>query len=149
MADIKDKWPWPGNVHQLGTFPEEVRALQELEKNPDAAPVAEVAPSQFLDPKRSSDDLRIGEPNPVSEDPAIQPELNHVVLRRLLMKPRKPGWQRFSAAVNDEDLGGLPQSRRTQMDTMLRREKAMLDLLGDYNRMAEIVYARLLSESKG
>lgn len=151
MADIKDKWPWPGNVAQLGTFPEEVRATQRLEKNLDASPVADVAPSQFLDPKRSSDDLRIGDPNPVSNDPfeASQLEMTHVVLRRLLMKRRRPGWTQFSAAVAHEDLGNLPESRRTQMDTMLRREKAMLDLLERYNGMAEMVYARLLSESKG
>lgn len=151
MADIKNKWPWPRNVGALGTFPEEVHELRKLEKNPDAAPMPEVAPTNLLEAKRSSDNLRIGDPRPISDDPyeASQVELNHIVLRRLLMRRRAEGWVRFEDAVEDEDLSGLPGARRDQMRVMLKRERAMLELLGDYNGMAEMVYARLLSDSKG
>lgn len=151
MADIKQRWPWPANVGTLGTFPEEVKQLQKLEKNPDAAPMPQVAPSRLLTPKKSSDNLRMGEPKPISDDPfeATQLELNHVVLRRLLAKRRRVGWSAFSDAVEDEDLDGLPEARREQMRAMLKRESAMLELLERYNTMAEMVYARLLSEAKG
>ncbi len=151
MAEIQQKWPWPRNVGTLGTFPEEVHAQKRLEKNPDAAPMPQVAPTNLLEAKRSSDSLRIGDPHPISEDPfeATQLELNHVVLRRLLMKRGRTGWRSFADAVEDQDLKGLPGARRDQMRVMLRRESAMLDLLDQYNGMAEMVYARLLSESKG
>ena len=151
MADIKQRWPWPANVGNLGTFPEEVRQLQKLEKNPDAAPMPQVAPSRLLSPKRSSDNLRMGDPKPISEDPydAAQLELTHVVLRRLLTRRRRGGWTSFADAVEEEDLDGLPGARREQMRAMLKREQAMLDLLDRYNAMAEMVYTRLLSESKG
>lgn len=151
MAEIQQKWPWPRNVGTLGTFPEEVHAQKRLEKNPDAAPMPQVGPTQLLHAKRSSDSLRIGDPKPISEDPfeASQLELNHVVLRRLLMKRRRTSWRGFADAVEDQDLKGHPSARRDQMRVMLRRESAMLDLLDQYNGMAEMVYARLLSESKG
>lgn len=151
MAEIGQKWPWPQNVGAIGTFPEEVRQAQQLEKNPDAAPMPQVAPTNLLEAKRSSDNLRIGDPNPISDDPfeATQLELNHVVLRRLLMKRRAEGWTRFSDAVEGEDLSGLPGARRDQMRVMLKRENAMLEMLERYNHMAEMVYARLLSDAKG
>ena len=152
MAEIgKEKWPWPRNVGSIGTFPEEVHQLKKLEKNPDAAPMPQVAPSRLLDPKRSSDNLRMGEPRPISDDPfeASQLELNHVVLRRLLMKRRRKSWSLFGDAVEGEELGELPESRREQMRAMLRRERAMLQMIERYNSLAEQVYARLLSESKG
>ena len=151
MADIQNKWPWPRNVGALGTFPEEVHQERKLEKNPDAAPMPQVAPARLLTPQRSSDNLRMGEPHPISDDPfeASQLELNHVVLRRLLMKRRRAGWTRFAEAVDREDLSDLPTARRDQMRTLLKREGAMLALLERYNGMAEAVYARLLSEAKG
>lgn len=152
MAEIgRDKWPWPRNVGSIGTYPEEVHQLKKLEKNPDAAPMPQVGPDRLLDPKKSSDNLRMGEPKPISEDPfeASQLELSHVVLRRLLMKRRRPSWGLFGKAVEQEELGELPESRREQMRAMLRRERAMLQMLERYNNLAEQVYSRLLSEAKG
>lgn len=151
MAEIQQKWPWPRNVGTLGTYAEEVHAQKKLEKNPDAAPMPQIAPTNLLQAKRSSDNLRIGDPNPISDDPfeASQLELNHVVLRRLLIKRGRSSWRGFADAVEDQDLKGLPNARRDQMRVMLRREDAMLQLIDRYNGMAEMVYARLLSESKG
>lgn len=150
MADIKQKWPWPQNVGLLGTYPEEIKTLQKLEKNPDASPVPALAPSKLLDPKRSSDNLRIGEPaSPADAYEATTPTLNHVVLRRLLMRRRKGPWALFHRAVEEESLEELPAARRDQMRAMLRREQAMLDMVERYNKLAEDVYARLLSEAKG
>ena len=151
MADIKQKWPWPANVGLLGTYPEEVRERAKLEKNPDASPMPAAAPGRLLTPKRSSDNLRMGEPEPFDPDPAemMALGLNHVVLRRVLMKRKRKSWTLFSEAVEDEGLDDLPNTRRDQMKAMLRREDAMLRLLDRYNGMAELVYARLLAESKG
>ncbi len=151
MATINRKWPWPTNMNVHGTFPEEVKALQELENNPDAAPIPELAPTNLLTPKRSSDNLRFGEPERVSIDDA-QPNLvalNHVVLRRLRLKRNRDGWQGFSRAIETEALAELPKNRRDQMKGMRRREEAMLDLVDSFNKLAEGVYGRLLSESKG
>ncbi len=152
LADINQKWPFPVNRGgQLGTYTDEVHQSRQLEKNPEASPMPAAAPGQFLDPKASSDNLRMGAPNPVSEDPfeASQVALFHVIFRRLLTKRRKRGWKMFQAAVDEEELGEMPQARREQMRSMLRRERAMLDILDRYNSLAEDVYARLLSESKG
>lgn len=152
MADINSRWPWPANRQgQIGTYADEVHQLRQLEKNPDASPAPHVAPGQRLDPKKSSDHLRMGSPAPVSDDPfeAAQIALYHVIFRRLLHRRRKAGWTMFESAVEDEELPDLPETRRQQMRAMLRREWAMLDLIGEYNGLAEEVYAKLLSESKG
>jgi hypothetical protein len=151
MADIKDKWPGLRNVGLAGTFPEEMKALQRLEKNPDASPVPDLAPSRLLSPRRTSDDLRIGGPVAASPEAQenVQTTLTHVTLRRLLMRRRKKGWTQFERAVDDESLDDLPSARREQMRSMLRREQAMLELLDRYNQLAEGVYLRLLSEAKG
>ena len=151
VADIKQKWPWPANVGVLGTYPEEVKARARLEKNPDASPMPAAAPGKLLTPKQSSDDLRMGEPAPFNPDPAemMALDLNHVVLRRILMKRKRKSWGLFGDAVEAEGLDDLPGTRRDQMKAMLRREEAMLRLLDRYNGMAEAVYSRLLAESKG
>ncbi|MEQ9498501.1 MAG: hypothetical protein RIT81_16620 [Deltaproteobacteria bacterium] len=151
MADIKQKWPWPANVGTLGTFPEEVHSQKKLEKDLAASPMPELAPERLLTPKRSSDNLRMGEPAPVypeGQEP-VQLALTHVVLRRLLMKRRKRGWNLFESSVEDEALDDLPGSRRDQMRAMLKRENAMLQLLERYNSLAEMVYSRLIGEAKG
>jgi hypothetical protein len=151
MADINRKWPWPQNVGVLGTFPEEMKALQRgVEKNPDAAPMPEIAPTKLLTPEYGSDQLRMGDqavPQEIAE--TAVPTLNHVVFRRVLMKARRKGVLRFGEAVEEENLDDLPPSRREQMRSMLARESAMLEILERYNALAEAVYMRLLSESKG
>jgi hypothetical protein len=151
MADINNKWPWPANIGTLGTFAEEVKALQKrVERNPDAAPMPEVAPTTLLTPQRSSDNLRMGEPTYLSETQETAPAvLTHVAFRRILVKAKRRGVIRFDEAVETEDLAELPTSRREQMRSMLARERAMLDILARYNDLAESVYMRLLSESKG
>ena len=151
MAEIKDKWPWPAKVGLLGTYPEEVKARNRLEQNPDASPMPAAAPGRLLAPKKSSDNLRMGEPAPFDNDPAemMALDLNHVVLRRILMKRKRKSWSMFGEAVEEEALDDLPNTRRDQMKAMLRREDAMLRLIERYNGMAEQVYARLLAESKG
>lgn len=153
MTDINSKWPWPGNVGGLGTFPEEVKALQKrVERNPDASPMPEVAPTKLLTPTQSSDNLRMGDPAEAAarnRDASATPALNHVVFRRVLMRSRRKGMLRFTDAVDAEDLEELPSSRRDQMRSMLAREGAMLEILDRYNALAESVYMRLLSESKG
>ena len=151
VADIKQKWPWPANVGVLGTYPEEVREQAKLEKNPDASPMPAAAPGKLLTPKVSSDNLRMGEPAPFDADPVemMALDLNHVVLRRILTKRKRHSWTLFGDAVEAETLADLPTTRRDQMKAMLRREDAMLRLIDRYNGMAEMVYARLLSESKG
>lgn len=151
MADIKQKWPWPANVGTLGTYPEEVHGQKKLEKDPAASPMPAAAPERLLTPKRSSDNLRMGEPSavfPEGQEP-VQLALTHVVLRRLLMKRRRRGWEMFGESVEDESLDDLPNSRRDQMRAMLRRENAMLQLLERYNGLAEMVYSRLIGEAKG
>ena len=152
MATINTRWPWPANHQgQIGTHPDEVRQLRQLEKNPDASPAPDVVPGQLLDPQKSSDHLRMGGPAPVSNDPyeAEQLALSHIIFRRLLSRRRKTGWSAFERAVENEDLSDVPDTRRKQMRASLRREAAMLDLIGQYNGLAEEVYAKLLSESKG
>lgn len=151
MANINNKWPWPNNVGVLGTYPEEIKALQKLEKNPEASPLPEAAPSAFLDPHTSSEHLRVGTPRAPHGEVDVPGNFVplHVLLRRLLMRRKRTAWGLFDDAVEAEDLGELPASRRDQMRAMLRRERAMLEMLARYNELAEDVYARLLSESKG
>lgn len=151
MADINAKWPWPQNVGVLGTYAEEVKALQKTEKNPDAAPMPALAPTKLLTPARSSDNLRMGEPELLKEihGDATPVPLTHVVLRRVLGRSRKKGVLKFDEAVETENLEDMPSTRREQMRSMLSREKAMLEILDRYNGLAEGVYMRLLSESKG
>ncbi|MFO0727425.1 MAG: hypothetical protein U1E65_26850 [Myxococcota bacterium] len=151
MADIKTKWPWPTNVGGLGTFPEEVKALQRrVEKNPDASPLAEIAPARLLTPIRSSDNLRMGEPAaPVEIQDARTVALSHVVIRRFLRKARRKGAVLFDEAVESERLEDVPENRRDQMRMMLVRESALLEILDRYNSLAEDVYMRLLAGSKG
>jgi hypothetical protein len=149
--DVKNKWPWPtatGGVH--GTYAEEIKELQKLEKNPSASPMPALAPTNLLAPKRNSETLRFGEPPPVdTEDATGILTLSHVVLRRVRLKRERAGWQMFSRAVETERLDDLPSNRREQMRGMRRREDAMLDLVERYNGLAEAVYGQLLSESKG
>jgi hypothetical protein len=149
--DINSKWPWPQNVGVLGTYPEEIKALQKLEKNPEASPIPEAAPTNFLDPKTSSEHLRVGTPRAPRGEVEVPGNFVplHVVVRRLLMRRKKTAWGLFDEAVETEDLGELPASRREQMRAMLKRERAMLEMIARYNELAEDVYARLLSESKG
>jgi hypothetical protein len=152
VANINGKWPWPNNVPLLGTFPEEVKALQKLEKNPEASPLPEAEPSNFLEPKTSSEHLRVGTPKaPKGRDVEVPGSFIplFVLVRRVLMRRKRAAWSVFEEAVEDEDLSDLPESRREQMRAMLRRELAMLEMLGRYNELAEGVYARLLSEAKG
>lgn len=151
MADINNKWPWAVGVGTLGTFPEEMKALQRrVEKNPDASPMPEVAPTKLLTPQRSSDNLRMGEPTYLSDTQEVSPAvLTHVAFRRILFKSRRKGVLFFDESVETEDLEDLPTTRRDQMRSMLARERAMLDIIGRYNELAEAVYTRLLSESKG
>lgn len=152
MARINGNWPWPSDVGLRGTYNEEIKQLQKLEKNPDASPVPALAPSNFISPSRTSEDLRVGDPElPLVRDDPESPQLTltHIVLRRLLLKRRRKGWKLFQEAVQDEPLGNLPEGRRKQMQSMLNRERAMLEKLAHYNGLAEDVYARLLSEAKG
>lgn len=148
---VNNQWPWPssvGGVH--GTYPDEIKALQKLEKNPEASPMPAAAPTQLLTPARSSENLRFAETNVEGEEtiPAFT-TLSHVVLRRLRLKRARAGWRSFSAAVDTEPFEELPENRRDQMRGMRRREEGMLDLVERYNRLAEGVYGQLLSESKG
>jgi hypothetical protein len=151
MADINRKWPWPANVGVLGTFPEEMKELQKnVERNPEASPMPEAAPTKLLTPQQGSDALRMGDhavPPEVAE--AAVPTLHHVLFRRVLMKNKRKGVLRFGEAVEEENLDDLPTTRREQMRSMLARESAMLEILDRYNALAEAVYMRLLSESKG
>lgn len=152
MAKINNQWPWPNNVGVLGTYADEIKALQKLERNPEAAPMPEAEPSNFLHPKTSSEHLRVGTPKaPLGQEVDVPGSFIplFVVVRRVLMRRRKKAWSLFEEAVDEENLGELPSSRREQMRAMLRRERAMLDMLGRYNGLAEEVYSRLLSESKG
>jgi hypothetical protein len=151
MADIKDKWPWPVNVGVLGTYPEEVKALQRGgEKNLDASPLARAEPQKFLTPLRSSDNLRMGEPGvPLEVSDQITIPFTHVVIRRFLKKARRRGAILFDDAVDSEPLGDAPEERRAQMRKMLARERALLEILDRYNALAEDVYMRLLAQSKG
>lgn len=149
--EINRKWPWPssvGGVH--GTYAEEIKALQKLERNPSASPMPALAPTQLLAPKRTSDNLRFGEPaRPEGDDAVGLLPLSHVVLRRLRLKRERAGWRLFARAVDTERFDALPGNRRDQMRGMRRREEAMLDLVERYNGLAEAVYGQLLSESKG
>lgn len=152
MANRVDKWPWPtvaGGVQ--GIYAEELKALQRLEKNPAAAPMPELGPTELLTPNRTSDALRFGDTPEVDpmEVPGGIGALSHVVLRRLRLKRGRTGWRSFARAVETEPLDDLPGNRREQMRGMRRREDAMLDLVDRYNAMAEAVYGQLLSESKG
>lgn len=148
---VNQQWPWPsptGGVH--GTHPEELKALQRLEKNPNAAPMPQVEPSRLLETRDSSDRLRFGEPGGDVETGAPSfVALSHVVLRRLRLKRARGGWREFSTAVDTEAFEELPENRREQMRGMRRREEAMLDLVERYNRLAEGVYGQLIGESKG
>ena len=150
-AKIDEKWPWPtsvGGVH--GTYPDEIKALQRLEKNLDASPMPRADPTRLLAPQESSDSLRFGEPERAeAEDPTGFVAHSHVVLRRLRIKREDTAWRSFSSAVDTEGFEELPPNRRDQMRGMRRREDAMLDLIDQYNRLAEGVYGQLLSESKG
>jgi hypothetical protein len=151
MSEINNKWPWPATVGNLGTFPEEVKALQKrVEKNPDAAPMPAVAPTNLLTPQRSSDNLRMGEPSYLSDTHEVAPAvMTHVAFRKVLFKSRRKGVMKFDEAVETEDLEDLPSTRRDQMRSMLARERSMLEIIQRYNELAEQVYTRLLSESKG
>jgi hypothetical protein len=151
VTEINNKWPWPQNIGTLGTYAEEVKALQKrVEKNPDAAPMPEVAPTKLLTPQRSSDNLRMGEPSYLSDTQESSPAtLTHVAFRRILMKTKRKGVLRFDESVDTEELEDLPVTRRDQMRSMLAREKAMLEIIQRYNELAEAVYMRLLSEAKG
>ncbi|MEL6186297.1 MAG: hypothetical protein AAFU79_16860 [Myxococcota bacterium] len=150
-SKVNQQWPWPtstGGVH--GTHPEELKALQRLEKNPSAAPMPQVGPSRLLAPQDSSDALRFGEPGGDVETGAPTfVALSHVVLRRLRLKRARAGWRSFSAAVDTEPFEELPENRREQMRGMRRREDAMLDLIQRYNHLAETVYGQLIGDSKG
>jgi len=152
MADIRDKWPFPVNAGVLGTYADEMKALQRrVEKNPDAAPMPEVAPTRLLTPLRSSDNLRIGEPRApfdVAGD-AGAVTLTHVVVRRFLKKARRRGSILFDEATESEPLVDVPENRREQMRTMLARERALLEILDRYNGLAEDVYNRLPAGVKG
>lgn len=151
MADIRNKWPFPVNAGVLGTYADEVKALQRrIEKNPDAAPMPEVAPTRLLTPLRSSDNLRIGEPHaPLSTDAGGAITFTHVVIRRFLKKARRRGSVLFDEAAENEPLVDVPENRREQMRTMLARERALLEILDRYNGLAEDVYNRLLAGAKG
>lgn len=149
MADINRKWPWPANSAQLGTYPEEVKALRKLEQNPDASPVPETAPTRLLTPQKSSEGMRMGQPMSPTDLVAQVTLLQHIVLRRVLRRSRSRGPLRFDEAIEDGPLEDVTEDRREQMRSMLARERAMLDLLERYNAMAETVYAKLLSESQG
>jgi hypothetical protein len=150
MADIKDKWPWPASIGNIGMYPEEMKALRKVEKNPDASPMPELAPTKLLTPLQSSDNLRMGEPAlPAALAEATSIPLTHVVFRRVLAKARRKGAVLFEEAVEKEDLADLPADRRQQMRTMLARERAMLELLDHYNGLAEDVYMRLIATAKG
>ena len=151
MATIQDKWPWPANVGVLGTFAEEVKETQRrVEKNINASPLPAAEPTNLLNPSRSSETLRIGEPGSVADpgsDAAFTPA--HVVIRRVLSKARQRAAILFDEAIDSEDLADLPRGRRDQMKTMSSREQAMLEILDRYNALAEDVYMRLLSGAKG
>lgn len=157
MADINRRWPWPHNVGILGTYPEEVKALQRApEKNPDASPLPDLAPSRLLTPNRSSDNIRMGEADVAKLSVIVDggeasrvTSMIHVVFRRLLLRTRRRGILLFDDAVETGNLDDVATSRRDQMKSMLAREHAMLDLVARYNSLAEALYNRLLSESKG
>ncbi len=152
MADIKAKWPWPANAGLVGTYPDEVKALQRrIEKNPQASPMPELAPTNFLTPNRNSEALRMGGP-PIEDDPSTDAtafRLTHVVFRKVLSRARRQSAVLFDDAVQDAPLSGQPAARREQMQRMLRREQKMLEILDRYNGLAEDVYMRLLASSKG
>jgi hypothetical protein len=150
MADIRDKWPWPTNIGTLGTYPEEIKQLQKTEKNPDAAPMPDVAPVRLLSPTQSSDNLRMGEPAvPVTLIEGLTSTLTHVVLRRVLSKARRRGAVLFDEAVDGGSFDDLPGGRHDQMKKNVARERALFDLLDRYNALAEDVYTRLLATAKG
>ncbi|MCB9654318.1 MAG: hypothetical protein H6729_09350 [Deltaproteobacteria bacterium] len=151
MPRINSSWPWPHDVAVRGTFAEEVKALEKLERDPEAAPMPASLPTRMLSPARSSDHLRLAVPNeardPDEPDFLVPP---YVVFRRVLSKRRRSSWSVFEEAVEGEDFGAdVPEHRREQMRAMLGRERAMLEILSRYNNLAEDVYMRLLGESKG
>ena len=68
MAKINRHWPWPSNVTVRGTYAEDVKSQQKLEKDIEASPLAKAEPGKFLAPKGSSDHLRMGHPHLVADD---------------------------------------------------------------------------------
>lgn len=152
MPDLKTKWPWPVNAQLLGTHPEEVKALQHrVEKNILASPMPALAPSKLLTPNRNSEALRMGGPS-VENDPSKDAPsftLTHIVFRRVLTRARRQAAVLFDDAVDDSPLRNQPAGRKEQMRRMLSREQKMLEILDRYNGLAEGVYMRLLSSSKG
>jgi len=152
MPDLKTKWPWPTNVGLVGTHPEEVKALRgRIEKNPQASPMPELAPTNLLTPNRSSESLRMGGP-PLENDPSRNApsfKLTHVVFRKVLSRARRQSAVLFDDAVDAAALTNQPSGRREQMRRMLSREQRMLEILDRYNGLAEDVYMRLLASSKG
>lgn len=151
MATIRDKWPWPVDVGLRGTFVDEAKQLRgRVEKNPDASPLADAAPAEFLNPVRQSERLRMGGPAvPLEVAESTTRALTHVIFRRILSKARRRGVVLFDDAVESADADELPRDRKEQMRLMLARERAMLELLDRYNSLAEDVYMRLLAGAKG
>lgn len=143
-------WPWPTTNPTLGVTADEIKvAKPNAAKDPFLQPIPEVRATEFLNPTKGSDHLRLSPPaaaNPMAT--ATGPIHDHFKVRTALDKAKGANAQELHKFLQSPDIAAIPEDRKTQMKTSVAREQAMVTLLRSVHDMQERIYSKVIGSAE-
>ncbi len=146
-------FPWVtpsgGKVVDGGMTVDELKVHQgQMLKTPEAMPIAQRGPVEFIAPTTSSDQLRLAVPtaaNPFATP--LGPRHDHMMVRTALGRSHTDTAKRLMGLLRDPP-GTLPGDSVERMRASLAREHSMLGLLQNLQEMQEQIYGRIIGNQE-
>jgi hypothetical protein len=121
--------PFP-KVSTYGVTAEEMKVLKpRVDVNPASAPMAEVGPTEFLNPSTSSEHLRLQVPN--AADPLatpLGPLHDHLQIQAALARHESDLSQQIYSLIKEGKID-LPEARKAQILASLDRKGSMFEFM--------------------
>lgn len=141
-------WPFP-TAPGLGISAEELKVTRPTaEKDPAITPIAQTAPTEFLNPSTSSEHLRLQ--TPVAANPMATPTgplHDHIQIREAAAKAASELSRSLYQMVAKNEVD-LPSDRKNQIRASLAREQALFGLLKDVQEMQSFIYGRIIGSAE-
>lgn len=116
---------------------------------PEVGPIAQPGPMEFINPSRSSDNLRLAVPS--TENPFTTPsgpKHDYILVASAINRSRSNRSAELVQMLQDPP-AGFKEEVVTQMRASLARENSMMQLLDQVQGMQQEVYGRILGSQEG
>jgi hypothetical protein len=116
---------------------------------PEVGPIAQSGPMEFINPSRSSDNLRLAVPS--TENPFTTPtgpQHDYILVASAINRSRSNRSAELVKMLQDPP-AGFKEEVVTQMRASLARENNMMQLLDQVQDMQQEVYGRILGSQEG